>query len=339
VLQGVVFAFSEPARQSFLPEVLGAEKMVNGVALNQSSIYLTRITGPTAAGLMVAVPWFDVAGLFYAQTILSLVGVMLVLLMPLGISRGSDGADMQTSAPKSHHGKEHGPSAMYALREAFKYVASSRRLSSLMLMGLLFSLLGQSYVFFLPVFAKDVFGNGIDRNAGVLGIMISASGVGAFAASLIVASLGNFQRRGLLQVFSVVAFGLALIVFSVQNNLPFALLSIIVVGFMASFFQILNSTMLLTSTDPRLYGRIVGINTISLGLMPTGTLAIGVAADAVGVITTGLGTLQGIQVALAGAGIVIIAWLMAVITWDRSYTEARETHILAQGQGTNAGSR
>jgi MFS family permease len=62
--QGVVFAFGGPARQAFIPDVVGEKQLMNAIALNSAGMNLSRVVGPSIAGALVAVPWIDIQGVF-----------------------------------------------------------------------------------------------------------------------------------------------------------------------------------------------------------------------------------------------------------------------------------
>src|SRR3954449_6429336 len=51
-LMGVVNAVDNPARQSFVIEMVGAEKVVNAVSLNSVIVQMARIVGPALAGIL-----------------------------------------------------------------------------------------------------------------------------------------------------------------------------------------------------------------------------------------------------------------------------------------------
>ncbi len=53
-LQGVITAFDNPARQSFVSEVVPPELLPNAVGLNSTSFNGARLIGPGAAGLLIA---------------------------------------------------------------------------------------------------------------------------------------------------------------------------------------------------------------------------------------------------------------------------------------------
>src|SRR5215213_1948828 len=54
LLFGVGTAFDNPARQAFVPEVVGAEHLPNAIGLNSAAFHAARIVGPALAGLVIA---------------------------------------------------------------------------------------------------------------------------------------------------------------------------------------------------------------------------------------------------------------------------------------------
>ena len=52
-LQGVATAFDNPARQTFVSEMVGPELLANAVALNSASFNLGRLLGPATAGVVI----------------------------------------------------------------------------------------------------------------------------------------------------------------------------------------------------------------------------------------------------------------------------------------------
>src|SRR5215213_9360186 len=54
LVRGTVNAFDNPARQSFVVELVGADRVVNAVSLNSVVVHTARIAGPAAAGALIA---------------------------------------------------------------------------------------------------------------------------------------------------------------------------------------------------------------------------------------------------------------------------------------------
>jgi MFS family permease len=228
--------------------------------------------------------------------------------------------------PRGGEGGRRGSMAQEMVN-GLRYVATSPILATLLLMGLVPTLLGMPYQTFLPVFAKDIFGDGVHRNAGELGFMMTMTGVGALIGSLCVASMADFPRRALLQLFAGLSFGLSLAFFAVQTNFVLSVLGLALLGFSANFFQALNSSMLMSASDPRYYGRVMSLNMLTFALMPLGTLPIGYLADVIGSVSIGSLDLIGVQTTLMGAGLAMVVFLLSVTLKNPAYRRLDQSDL------------
>ena len=53
-VRGSVNAVDNPTRQSFAMEMVGPDRVVNAVSLNNAIVHSARILGPAAAGILIA---------------------------------------------------------------------------------------------------------------------------------------------------------------------------------------------------------------------------------------------------------------------------------------------
>jgi predicted MFS family arabinose efflux permease len=129
-----------------------------------------------------------------------------------------------------------------------------------------------------PIYAKVVFNGGPE----VLGVLLSAVGVGGIAGGFVTAGLAQFDRRGLVQLAALLLLSLSLIGFALTANLALALILLAVAGFFEMIYLATNQTLLQLSIPDALRGRVTGIVSLSAGLHPVGALVAGVGADLVG---------------------------------------------------------
>lgn len=320
VIQGTIFSFNGPARNAYIPEVVGEDQMMNGIALNSAGMNLTRIVGPSIAGPLIAVSWVDIEGVFYIQAALTVIAFVFLLALPFfSTEKATDRAGGGTRPSRWRQEDEEGRSVAQSTFDGLRYVVASPILLTLLLMGLVPTLLGLSYQTFLPVFAKDIFGDGVHRNGGGLGLMMTMTGIGALVGSLVVASLQDFPRRTQLQLFGGLGFGASLAFFAVQNNFILSIAGLTLIGFSSNFFQALNSTIVMSASDPRYYGRVMSVNMLTFALMPLGTLPIGYLADVIGTIHVGSLELLGVQTSLMGAGLIIVAFILMMTVRNPAY--------------------
>ncbi|HXH22089.1 MAG TPA: MFS transporter [Dehalococcoidia bacterium] len=325
--QGVVFSFSGPARQAFIPEVVGEKELMNAIALNQAGMNLTRVAGPFVAGALIAVPWIDIEGVFFIQAALNVCALLLILAIPLVRAAPEVEAEKREREARGQFGPMYGGprgTMVQDLVDGLRYVIASPILLTLLVMGLVPALIGMSYQSFLPVFAKDVFGDGVHRNAEGLGLMMTVSGIGALAGSLVMASMADFPRRTQLQLYSGLGFGIFLAGFALMGNYVGALLALAMLGFMSSYFQGLNSTMVMTASDAQFYGRVMSVNMMTFSLMPLGTLPMGFIADSIGSLSLGPIDLIGIQAAQFGAGVILTLFILAVTVFNPAYRQLEQ---------------
>ena len=129
-----------------------------------------------------------------------------------------------------------------------------------------------------PIYAKDIFQGG----PNTLGALLSAVGLGGIGGGIVTASLGQFERRGLVQLSALLLMSLALIGFALTSTLWLALLLLVVAGFFEMIYLTINQTLLQLSIPDALRGRVTGIVSLNAGLMPVGAIMAGVGADLVG---------------------------------------------------------
>jgi MFS family permease len=331
LVQGSIMSFGGPARQAFVPEVVGEKDLMNALALNNAAMNLSRIGAPSLAGALVAVSWIDLGGLYFIQAVLSVFSLVLLFALPHYARLQAKAADSAEAAPGRHESRRDQKARSGSMTRDFfdglRYISSSPILVTLLLMGLVPTLLGQSYQQFLPVFAKNVFGDGIHRNAGALGLMGTMSGVGALMGALTVASLSSYKRRTQIQLASGLGFGLFLACFAIQSSYAAALFLLVGVGFMSSFFQSLNSTMVMSASDPAYYGRVMSVNMLTFSLTAFGTFGIGYLIDLIGHVSRGPLDLLGVQATFLGLGVIIMAFILAVTVFNPSYRRLEQSDL------------
>src|SRR4051812_1612398 len=194
VFQGLVNAFDMPARQAFVVEMVETRAdLPNAIALNSSMVNGARLVGPSVAGVLIA--WvgegwcFAADGISYVAVIASL---MAMRLTPREIApRGS-------------------ANVLKQLREGFAYAAGFAPIRNMLLLLALVSLVGMPYTVLMPVFANEILGGG----PYALGWLMAASGVGALAGAMLLASRRSVLGLGKFIPLMAAAFGFGLVAFS-----------------------------------------------------------------------------------------------------------------------------
>ncbi len=258
---GLATAFDAPARQAFVSELVDREDLTNAIALNSTMFNAATAVGPAVAGIT-----YDLFGPGWCFTLngLSFLAVIAALLaMRLPRAAGS---------PTSE-------SVSAQLREALAYVASEPTVRTLIALVALISGLGISCMTLLPAWAVTV----LHGSARTNGLLLSARGVGALMAALLIASLGRFSFRGRLLTFGTFAIPVGLLAFSATRTLGTSLLAIGAAGWALILVNNLANSLVQTTVPDAMRGRVMGVYTLTFfGMMPLGALSVGALAERVG---------------------------------------------------------
>lgn len=251
---GLCQSIGAPAYQALVPTLVDRELVPNAVALNSIQFNLARVIGPVLAGFAFAT--VGAAGCFALNGLSFLAVIAAILALRTG-----GGRPAATHEPVGA-----------SLKAGLDAVAEAPGLSALVGLAFVGSFCSIPLVTFLPVFARDVFG----QDAKGYSVLLAAFGVGAVAGGVGIASLGDFRRKGLVALWALVAFGTATAAFSLSRiaALSYVLLFAAGASLMAVFS--LFMTLVQTHVPDELRGRVVSVYALAFrGGMPLGSLVAG----------------------------------------------------------------
>ncbi len=279
VLLGFNNAFENPARQSFMSEMVGADHLRNAVSLNSVLVNVARSVGPALAGLLIATVGEGVCFLANAASFLAVI---------YSLTRLDRGALMPSPPTVRAAGQ---------LREGLRYVAATPTLLVPLLMMALVGCLGYEFTVSLPVMARSA----LHVGATGYGLMTSAMGIGAVLGGLVVAWRGTTGVRTLTLI--VIAFGGTFALAALAPSLPLELVALAMLGWASiSFMATGNSTLQLTA-EPSMRGRVMSLWFVAFqGSTPIGGPLIGWIIAAAGA-RAGLGTGAAVCVLAAALGL------------------------------------
>ena len=261
-MMGTAFAFNMPARQAFVAELVGRDRLTNAVALNNTGMNMARVVGPAIAGALIGITFIGIGGVYLIMTAMYAIVVLTISRLPdKGVQPGAN----------SQKGID-------SLVDGLRYIRNNSVLTALMLLAFAPTLLGMSYQALMPVFAEDVFNIGPSG----LGLLMTVNGVGALVGSLAVATFSGTGRRGLLQIGLGVIFGLSIAVFAFSQSLPVAVPALIVIGGVSAAYMALNMSLVMGYAEPKYHGRVMSINMMTFSLMPLSVVPTGFLVDAFG---------------------------------------------------------
>ncbi|MDQ1723837.1 MAG: hypothetical protein QOG52_865 [Frankiaceae bacterium] len=279
VLLGLNNCFENPARQSFILEMVGADRVRNAVSLNSVIVNVARAVGPAAAGLIIAAGG---TGLCFLINAASFVAVVLSLVL-------LDAESLLPTAPTAR--------ARGQVIEGLRYVRRTRELAVPLAMMALVGCLAYEFQVVLPVVAKSTFHGG----PSTYGYLTGAMGLGAIVGGLYVAAKG---RTGIAAMTnSSFAFAAALTAAAVAPTLPLELVALMFVGGVSVGFLSKGNSTLQLGAAPSMRGRVMALWAVAfLGSTPIGGPIAGAVSEHFGG-RAGLGLAAAACLAAAGLGI------------------------------------
>lgn len=291
VALGLNQCFENPARQSFMLELVGPEDLRNAVSLQSVLASCSRMIGPAVAGLVIAAGGLGVCFLLNAASFVAVV----TSLLRLDVSR------LQRSPAAAR--------AKGQLREGFAYVRSTPDLAVPLLMMALVGCLAFEFQVVLPVLADHTFAAG----AGAYGFLTAAMGAGSVVGGLAVATWGRTGTRPL--ILTSLAFGIAMAVAAAAPNLTTLIVLMVIVGALSVTFTSTTNSSLQLASAPTMRGRVMALWSVAF----LGSTAIG--GPIAGWVCEQWGGRAGL---LLGAVACLVAAAMGVVALRRRATTPAE---------------
>ncbi|MFC8367256.1 MFS transporter [Streptomyces sp. NPDC057238] len=299
---GLATVVDNPARQSFVSELVGPGQLQNAVSLNSANFQSARLVGPAVAGLLitgVGTGWaFLLNGLSFVAP---LAGLMMMRAREL-------------------HAVERAPRGKGQLREGVRYVTGRPELIwPIVLVGFI-GTFAFNFPVYLSAFADDVFHGG----AGAYSMFNTLMAVGSVSGALLAARRGTARLR--LLILAALAFGGLEILASASPQLWMFALLMVPLGLFSMTVNVTTNTSLQMATDPAMRGRVMALYMmVFLGGSPVGAPVVGWITDTYG---ARVGFAAGGAVAVAAAtviGLILarVGGLRLSVGWHRGHPSVR----------------
>lgn len=169
------------------------------------------------------------------------------------------------------------------IKEGFNYAFGFPPIRAILLQSAIVSLFGIQYTVLVPIFAEKILGGG----AETLGFLMAASGIGALAGGIYLATRRSVIGLGRLIVLAPAILGIGLVAFAFSRYLPLSLIIMLFVGFGTIMQVAASNTVLQTIVEEDKRGRVMSLFTMAfLGMTPFGNLLGGFFANSIGASTT-----------------------------------------------------
>ena len=299
---GMATVVDNPARQSFVSEMVGPDQLQNAVSLNSANFQSARLVGPAVAGVLITTVGTGWAFLYNG---LSFVAPITGLLL------------MRT---RELHPVRRAPRAKGQLREGLRYVAGRPELLwPIVLVGFI-GTFGFNFPVWLSAYADDVF----HADAGSYSLFNTLMAVGSVAGALLAARRGTARLHVLIG--GALAFGLLEIVAALAPAYWLFALLMVPIGMFGLTVNVTANTAIQMNTDPAMRGRVMALYMmVFLGGTPLGAPIAGWVTDAYG---ARLGFVAGGVVAAVAAvvvGLVLVraGGLRLSVGWNHGHPRVR----------------
>lgn len=293
---GTIMAFDVPARQAFVIEMVGKNDLPNAVALNSMIFNLSRTLGPVIGSLLLLLVGPAACFIANAASYFLLVAALLMMKMPPVSRAHQRGARMRHPLG------------------GFFYVATHKAIGLALILLASLSIFAWSMITIMPSLADRHFSDRTTKTAGTadsigaagtvgnigdsaaaadarlprgyekkFGWTLGLFGFGAFIGASFMSSVDSRRRRQPLVIAGLIMYAVGITGITSVNNLVLAALPLVITGVGMLLAMIGISSFIQMNVSNRFRGRVMGLYTLCFaGLMPVGSLYIGIMAEWLG---------------------------------------------------------
>ncbi|WP_132994385.1 MFS transporter [Gordonia zhaorongruii] len=257
---GIGSAIDVPARQAFVSEMVGPDRLTNAIGLNSSSFNAARLIGPGVAGLIIAAFGSGWAILTNGVSYLAFLIALLVM----------DESKLARSEPLAR--------AKGQVREGFRYVAQRADLLIALGIGFAVGTFGLNFQMTNALMVRNEFGMGAE-SYGLLGSIV---GIGSLLGALLAARRsGSPSLKFVVTAASV--FAILILLSGIAPTYLLYAVSLPFVGLSALITLTSTNMYVQTHVDPQVRGRVMALYmTVLMGGTPIGAPLLGVLAEWLG---------------------------------------------------------
>ena len=253
---GFVNLFDNPARQTFVSEMVGIELLPNAVSLNSVLMNSARVIGPAIGGVLILT--VGVSTCFFINS-----ASYAAVIVALAMMRAAE----LVRRPRVTRAKGQ-------VRDGFRYVWATPDLKIPLISMAVVGVFAFNFTVTLPLLAKFTFHGG----AALYSWFMVAMGAGAVVGGLFTAFRSRPSTR-LLACIGLV-FGVAILAVALSPTEAWALALLVLMGAASISFVATNNATLQLRADHAMRGRVMSLNAIAfLGSTPIGAPLLGYVSD------------------------------------------------------------
>lgn len=241
-ISGIARGFISPAIFSFVTQLVPREHYPHSAAWMGTSFQAGAVIGPAMGGLMYG--WFGIKSAYLMDCFC--IGLPFVLFLLI--------------SPRPLLERKMREPLIQSLKAGLSFVWNHQIMLGAMALDM-FAVLFGGAIALLPVFAKDILFVGSEG----LGILRSAPSLGALVMAYFLTHRPPLHKSGKILLFSVVGFGLCMLVFGISTSFWLSVFALFASGIFDSASVVIRSTIMQTMTPEDMRGRVSSINKIFIG--------------------------------------------------------------------------
>jgi len=259
-VNGIGWAADNPVRRVAIGEVVGTESMGTAMSLDVAANNGSRMLGPTAGGVLLAVA--GIGAVFTTSVLLYATSLIAVLLLRY----------------RNRHAVAGGVSVLARIGEGIAVVRQDPRLLGTLTVTAIYNVFAWPFTSLVPVVAQGT----LHLNDAHTGLLQSMDGVGAFLGAVAIALMVKRPRFVTVYIGGVFAYLIMIILFALLPNPLAAGGALLAEGLGGSGFSIMQATLVYLFAPAEMRSRMLGVLSVCIGLGPIGFVNIGLMADWLG---------------------------------------------------------
>ncbi len=251
---GFSFAFMAPAAQMMPMDVVGRERPMPALALNNALSTSFNIIGPALGGVYLAV--FGLNTIFYVLGAIYLAAAFANWLLRTNT--------MPTESSREDSGRAQ-------IKQGLRYVWGTPHVRWMMIFASITIFIG-AYPAVLPVLVREELGVPLESREIAYGALLATAGAGSITALLTVVAIGTIKHKGRLLMLAATMVTTAIVIVGLAPNVYIAAVGAFFMGLASAMFMTSIGTLMQASVDETMRGRVSSVFQLTLQLFAAGML-------------------------------------------------------------------
>lgn len=289
---GILQTFEMPARQSFFPELIDRQHIMNAVSLNSSIFNLAKIVGPAFAGIVMAAWGTEYCFLVNTLTYLFVLATFYRIQV--------------TAKPIEYHEKN----VIQDMLDGFRYIHRSNVLRVNVIIMMIICIFAFNNDVCTPVYAREVLHRGSDAYT----LLMSTTGFGSLIGAFYMSGRAAHGINTRILRYGIILLTGAQIFLFFNTSYILSMAATMIVGFSIIVYLNMANSIFQLHTEEKYLGRVMSVYSfMDCGLAPVGSFYSGTLMEFAGGMYGFLGCGLGALIAL---GIAYILCRKSFRTWN-----------------------